>query len=178
MNLGSLVAQVDGILEEYKEVSSVSPSLWMDWGSDFYHGADWQILPVFASRSWADTHYSSGHAWESIMAFLAEKWPQTLKVVFGNCDPERISLVAFSRLRANNELKPHAHDNNGHLIFHLGVEIPEGDVGIQTSDSHGVARVHEWKKTGDWILFDDTKTHNAWHWTRGDRVVFYLDFLA
>jgi len=175
MNLGSLVANSDGILEEYKGVVSGSQSLWIDWGSDFYHGADWQILPVFASRSWADTHYNSGSNWESIMAFLAEKWPKTLKVVFEHCDPDRVSLVAFSRLRAGNELKPHEHSNKGHLIFHMGVEIPEGDVGIQTSDSSGASRIHKWKEPKDWLLFDDNKTHNAWNWTSGDRVVFYLD---
>jgi len=178
MNLGSLVADSDGILEEYERVSSGPHDMWMDWGSDFHHGANWQILPVFASRSWVATHYSSVFEWESIMSFLADRWPKTLEVVLSNCPLDRVSLVAFSRLRGGNELKPHEHDNKGHMIFHMGVEIPEGDVGIQTSDSEGEYSIHKWKKPKDWLLFDDNMVHSAWNRTSGDRVLFYMDIIS
>lgn len=168
MNLGSLVVHSDPIFEEYENTDLE----WMDWASDFDHGADWKILPVFASKDFAETHYGSAFAWQSTMEMLRGKWPRTLEIVFKHCDPDRVSLIAFSRLRGGNELRPHKHDNKGHLIFHMGVEIPDGDVGILTSSG-----LHEWNEPRDWLLFDDNHTHCSWNRTSGDRVLLYLDLM-
>lgn len=146
--------------------------MWMDWDSDWDHGADWQVLPVFVSEEIVNTRYGDAASWWSLMKVLSWSWPETWKRVFADFDQDRVSLAAFSRLGPNQELEPHEHKNEGHLIFHMGMEIPEGDVGIQTSFG-----VHQWKSPEDWVIFDDTKTHSAWNRTEEDRVIFYMDFM-
>lgn len=168
MNLGSILANSNIITEEYERVKE--EDLWMEWASDFDHGADWKVLPVFASESYANTNYGSSMNWDAVQSFLGEKWPRIRELI--EKDQDRISLAAFSRLGPGAFLRPHKHENEGHLIFHMGIEIPQGAVGLQNSRG-----IHEWKRPGDWVLFDDTKIHSAWNQTEGERVVFYLDFI-
>ena len=165
----------DTILSEYQRVSSAHDSdhLWMDWHSDWDHGANWQALPVYASERLVRMEYGKDVDWESLTSIMSDMWPDTWGVVFGALDPDRVSLVTFSRLGPFQELGPHSHENPGHHVFHMGMEIPDGDVGIRTSGG-----VFAWEKPGDFLLFDDNKTHSAWNRTSGDRVVFYVDYIS
>lgn len=175
ISLNKLVENCTLIKDEYERVISgpQASELWMDWESDWDHGADWQILPVYASERIVRNRYGKEVDWEWLTVLMSGLWPSTWRILFEAIDPDRVSLVAFSRLRAGQELAPHEHENSGHKVFHMGIDIPEGDVGILSSSG-----LFQWEKAGDWILFNDNKTHSAWNRTQGDRVVFYMDFIS
>ena len=169
----SIVSGADIVLEEYERVNSF-PSLgdmWIDWNSDWDHGAEWKVMPVYLSKEMMGSIGMPEEAWSGVVSPLSLVWSGTWSLVFDNFSTEDICWVAFSKLGPGQELAPHKHHNPGHRIFHMGVDIPEGDVGISTSsgDCH-------WKAPKDWILFDDNHTHSAWNRTDKDRVIFYIDF--
>ena len=165
------------ISSEYQRAgeSGVIEDLWFDYDSDFDHGADWKVLPVYLSKELFRKLYGDQSSYRLAMDLVCPIWSDTWDAVFDSLDKKRVSLVAFSKLGPQQVLKEHQHDNDGHIIFHMGIEIPEGDegaVGLNTSFGE-----HLWRKPGDWVLFDDTKTHSAWNRTDQDRVVFYVDFV-
>jgi hypothetical protein len=171
----SIVSGGDIILNEYEKVGKrpeLSP-LWIDWESDWDHSSEWQVLPVYFSRGMAEHRFGQGSSWESLVIPLSMLWPSVWSLVFENMEPEDVKLIAFSKLKANQELKPHQHANPGRKIFHMAVDVPEGDVGISTSSGDKL-----WTKPKEWITFDDNEIHSAWNNTEEDRVIFYLDYKA
>jgi hypothetical protein len=172
-NLQNVVDSSDIIISEYNQtVEDGGKSFWMDWESDWDHGADWKIMPVFASKKMIETRYQVEMDWENAVKAMEAIWPEIFQIVFSSFPVEKVSLVAFSRLGPHQELRPHSHDNKGHLIFHMGIDIPDGDVGISSSMGS-----YKWEKSSDWILFDDNKIHSAWNRTPEDRTIFYIDFV-
>ena len=168
----SIASSVDTIAGEYDklDICGVASALWTDWDSDWDHKADWQVIPVYASRALANARFGSEISWEVMTSPLAMIWPATWALIFDHFDPSEVELAAFSKLGPNEELKTHSHENSGHKIFHLGIEIPDGDVGLSHSGGE-----HKWKERGDWVVFDDTKDHSAWNRTDCNRILFYLD---
>tara|TARA_R100000008_G_C3521051_1_gene134002 strand:+ start:223 stop:711 length:489 start_codon:yes stop_codon:yes gene_type:complete len=79
--------------------------------------------------------------------------------------------AGFSLLKANSVIKPHEGLKSNYFRMHLGLEVPEGDLGILTA-SHGLLRWEEGKA----FYFDDTLLHEAWNKTNQDRVVLLMDF--
>ena len=173
-DIKALVTGSQVILDEYQKNTGLPEvdKLWMDWDSDWEHDADWQVLPVFASEGLLTKRYGDKMDWRKNMLRLWSLWRGTWELTFDCFDLDRVDLVAFSRLCGGETLEEHAHDNKGHLIFHMGVEIPTGDVGIATSFGK-----HQWKAPREWILFDDNENHSAWNRTPDNRVIFYVDFL-
>ena len=37
--------------------------MWMDWDSEWDHGADWEVLPVFVSEEIVNTRYGDAASW-------------------------------------------------------------------------------------------------------------------
>ena len=173
-DIKALVSGSQTILDEYQK-NTHNPEvakLWMDWDSDWEHDANWQVLPVYVSEGILAERYGGELDWRDNMLRLWSYLAKTWDLTFSCFDLDRVDLVAFSRLRGGETLKEHSHDNKGHLIFHMGVEIPHGDVGITTSFGK-----HQWKEPQEWVLFDDNENHSAWNRTPDDRVIFYVDFL-
>ncbi len=79
--------------------------------------------------------------------------------------------AGFSVLKANSTIKPHEGIKSKYFRMHLGLEVPEGDLGILTA-SHGLLK---WEK-GKAFYFDDNLLHEAWNKTNQDRVVLLMDF--
>ena len=58
-----------------------------------------------------------------------------------------------------------------YLRMHLGLEVPKGDLGLN-SQSHGA---FVWEK-GKAFYFDDRLMHEAWNRTNETRVILIVDF--
>jgi beta-hydroxylase len=78
--------------------------------------------------------------------------------------------VGFSRLAAGTVIQPHTGDDFGFLRMHLGIQVPEGDIGLRVQGED-----IKWQ-TGRAFIFDDSLLHEAWNRTDQDRVVLILDF--
>jgi hypothetical protein len=79
--------------------------------------------------------------------------------------------VMISRLEPGAELPPHTGPFRGVIRYHLGLEVPEGDVGLEVA-----GHKYQWK-AGVGITFDDTLMHRAWNHINQDRVVIFADVL-
>jgi len=77
----------------------------------------------------------------------------------------------FSIFKPGVEVRPHRGPYAGILRYHLGVIIPQGDVGIKVD---GVT--HRWQEGGS-LLFDDSFEHEAWNKTDQLRVILFVDFI-
>ena len=142
---------------------------WVPWASDFVHGLDWKVSPIYLSPEVVATL-----GLEVLDGLLAKRYAKVRSLL-----KEMLpftTVCGFSLLQAGQVLHPHTHENEGHLIFHMGVRIPTG-CALQF-ELNGRMMTHEWKKAGDYVLFDDNLTHAAWNHSDEDRVIFYLDFAA
>lgn len=78
--------------------------------------------------------------------------------------------AGFSLFAAGTHLYPHRGELSGVLRCHLPLIVPAGDTGLRIE---GETRV--WQP-GHCIIFDDTREHDAWNRTDGDRVVLLVTF--
>ncbi len=79
--------------------------------------------------------------------------------------------VMVSRLKPGAELPLHTGPFKGVLRYHLGLEVPQGDVGLEVR-----GQPYGWGE-GRGVVFDDTHFHRAWNRTPHDRVVLFADVL-
>lgn len=76
----------------------------------------------------------------------------------------------FSILKPGTHIPPHRGPYAGALRYHLGVIIPEGDVGIRIED-----KTYRWEE-GKSFFFDDSFNHEAWNKTDSTRLILFVDF--
>lgn len=77
----------------------------------------------------------------------------------------------FSILKPGTNIPPHRGPYAGILRYHLGIIIPEGDVGIIVN-----GQLCRWKE-GESLLFDDSFEHEAWNRTAAKRVILFVDLV-
>ena len=150
------------IYEDYLSVKdSTEP-----WPERHLYGKGWDVYGLFISPYWAKVTGS----------------PKGLEVLTKECSFTRDLIMkhipsygtcGFSILRPGTVIKPHEGVQSNYLRMHLGLEIPEGDLGLNSA-THGYNR---WEK-GKAFYFDDRRTHEAWNKTDGDRVILIVDFVG
>jgi aspartyl/asparaginyl beta-hydroxylase (cupin superfamily) len=84
--------------------------------------------------------------------------------------PELVT-VEFSMLEPDTHILPHRGYTDLVLRSHLGMIIPNGDVGIKVA-----AETKAWKE-GEFLIFNDYAVHEAWNKTAERRVVLMIDFI-
>lgn len=77
----------------------------------------------------------------------------------------------FAMMRAGSRLANHCGGTNLYLRMHLGVVVPEGDLGLKVGDE-----VRQWRE-GEIVLFDDSFGHEAWNFSDRDRYLLLLRIL-
>lgn len=88
--------------------------------------------------------------------------------------PQLVS-VSFSLLKPNTHIVPHkGYDEYSEEIlrYHLGLIIPNGDIGIRVNTD-----IRVWKE-GESFVFDDYKIHEAWNFSDSNRYVLICDFIG
>lgn len=80
------------------------------------------------------------------------------------------STSAFVKLAANTKIRPHNGWTGSLHRAHLGLIVPEGDIGIQVEKSS-----RKWEE-GKILVFDDNCLHRAWNRTDLDRYILSVDF--
>ena len=85
-----------------------------------------------------------------------------------------IVSISFSLLKPGTHIVPHkGYDDYSERVlrFHMGLIVPEGDVGIRVEKE-----IRKWEN-GKSFIFDDFLIHEAWNFSDKDRVVLIIDFL-
>lgn len=81
-----------------------------------------------------------------------------------------IVTAEFSMLAPNSHILPHRGYTDKLLRSHLGLVIPDGDLGIKVG-----AETRSWSQN-KWLVFDDSLVHEAWNKSNYNRIVFMIDF--
>jgi aspartyl/asparaginyl beta-hydroxylase (cupin superfamily) len=81
-----------------------------------------------------------------------------------------LANAGFSLFRPGTSLYPHHGERRGVLRCHLGLVVPDGDVGIAAGGS-----TRRWR-AGRCLVLDDTFEHTAWNRAAADRVVLLATF--
>ena len=85
-----------------------------------------------------------------------------------------IVTVVISKLKSDSWISPHkGYENYADKIlrYHLGLIIPEGDLGFRVNTA-----IKYWEN-GKSFIFDDSLTHTAWNFTKEDRYILIIDFI-
>jgi len=154
---------------------------WLKYFSDFNtHYADWYVYPIVCTepifRAIAEDYGEAGESldYDLCMSNLETQFADVLEIIYSAVPRDRVALCSFSRLGPGVDLPLHEHDNEGSLVLHMGLDIPdceEGEVGLEHDGG-----THYWNEPGDWIVFQDYRKHRAWNLTDQQRVILYLDF--
>jgi hypothetical protein len=67
-------------------------------------------------------------------------------------------------------LRQHRGPNSGTLRYHYGLDVPDGDLGLEINGQHQ----YKWKN-GEGIVWDDVELHRAWNNTSLSRAVLFVD---
>ena len=82
--------------------------------------------------------------------------------------------VSYSLLKPGTHIVPHkGYDDYSEKMyrFHMGMIVPEGDIGIRVEKD-----IRKWKNAKSFV-FDDFMIHEAWNFTCQNRLVLIIDFL-
>jgi hypothetical protein len=130
-----------------------------------YLDDDWKVIPFEHKGTKFQDHPDEEQFIDGEREFPILS--KTIEEVFG----DRVQTSGFSMLKANSHIGEHRGMPDNCLRFHLGIDVPEGDIGIRVGDD-----VQRWED-GSMFIFDDRKLHEAWNNTNQDRVVFIIDFV-
>ncbi len=81
-----------------------------------------------------------------------------------------IVTAEFSMLAPHSHILPHRGYTGKLLRSHLGMVIPNGDLGIKVG-----GKTEMWSQN-EWLVFDDSIQHEAWNHTSENRIVLMIDF--
>ena len=82
--------------------------------------------------------------------------------------------VSYSLLKPGTHIVPHkGYDDYSEKMyrFHMGMIVPEGDIGIRVEKD-----IRKWQNAKSFV-FDDFMIHEAWNFTCKNRLVLIIDFL-
>jgi len=98
---------------------------------------------------------------------VEEKFPTAYRQVM---KVPQVNFSAFFRLAGEAGTKEHTHTNRN-LIFHLCLFDLNGE---SVMNCDGDQRIL--KKKGDWCIFDYSKPHSSFNYSKDDRVNLIVDF--
>jgi len=175
-NTPNLLVSLEDVLEEVRS----SRLVWHNWSADHRNVlfGEWHIANIYRADTIARgrkrkprpkmASHRDMAKWIKSVRALPKEFPVS-KTVF-DLVPS-VNFVGLSRLGPRSYLQTHAHNNPDSLVCHVGVDIPEGDVGIEAD---GEERL--WFHSRQVIVFDDNLPHMAWNRTNQPRTVLHIDF--
>lgn len=84
---------------------------------------------------------------------------------------KNILSADYSYIPPHTQITPHKGFTKMVLRVHLGLIIPDGDVGIKVGNE-----IRKWEE-GKLLILDDSYEHHAWNNTDKDRVVLMFDIV-
>jgi beta-hydroxylase len=130
-------------------------------------------IPAFRDISPDHRRIATDTRWKSFFlegyGFRAEencaRCPQTMALLK---NVPGLVVAFFSIMEPGTQVPPHRGVTKAWYNCHLGLVVPEGQVGIEIA-----GRRVGWRE-GDWIVFDETNRHRVWNETAQSRVVLFL----
>lgn len=137
--------------------------------------------------AWPATYINKGDTWtlypiyDRITESIGDRMGIDIENVFQPMIPITTALIkehipthgacGFSRMEPGAVLKPHYGYGTAHLRYHLGLDCPSGNIGLNCE-----GKIYRWKNKESFI-FDDRKKHHAWNKSRKRRTILMIDFI-
>ncbi|NEO33067.1 MAG: aspartyl/asparaginyl beta-hydroxylase domain-containing protein [Symploca sp. SIO3C6] len=104
--------------------------------------------------------------------YIYSQFPQTWKIVreLTASQDNGIINVFFSYFEPGAKLNLHVNDDPYMYRAHLGLIVPEGNIGFKVCDD-----LVKWQE-GEVLVFTPTNPHTAWNLTKHPRVIMIIDF--
>lgn len=147
----------DAIRNEFLQVKENSSGFWLDTFPHYVDKSSQNKWKVFSFRFFGIDN-PLNHA----------MCPVTSRLIKSN---DNIVSADFSYIPPHTKILPHKGFTKMVLRVHLGLIIPEGDVGIRVGDT-----IKKWEN-GKLLILDDSFEHEAWNNTDKDRVVLMFDIV-
>ncbi len=144
-------------LDIKKEYNNLNNGLLKEWPEKKLYNQGWDAFPIYDFPHGNPIQNSISCC--PIVSQLVERFVPNHGV------------VGFSILNSGTILEPHQGYQGNFLRYHLGIDIPQGDCGININGEN-----YQWKN-GQSVIFDDRTEHFAWNKTKSSRVVLLLDFI-
>ncbi|MFT5679779.1 MAG: aspartyl/asparaginyl beta-hydroxylase (cupin superfamily) [Myxococcota bacterium] len=129
----------------------------------------WRNLEIYSSGWFTGPFYSHTRA---VRGRFRRECPVTVGLLDQLMADGELGLVSagFSCIAPHSATHLHRNDDGYAWRVHLGLRIPEGDVGLTVDGA-----VHRWQE-GRSLIWDPTLPHKAWNHTDHDRHLLLLDF--
>ncbi len=132
-----------------------------------------RTVPMASIDSTQDQLVSGNSKWQTSWLrvynnSISNSYPRLSEIL--NRHPE-VTTCMVSILEPGMELRPHHGPFKGILRYHLGLVIPEGEIGIMVG-----GETYRWRE-GEGVVFDDTYLHSAWNRTSERRIVLFADII-
>jgi hypothetical protein len=114
------------------------------------------------------------NSWKTTwLRYLGQNTPIIFKYpiihdLFSNFQPQ-IMNACISILEPGGEIPPHQGQTRAVVKYHVPIDIPEGDIGIEVA-----GQKYKWDPINR-LLFDDTLLHRVWNNTSNKRIILLLD---
>lgn len=174
-NTPKLLTSLDDVFGEIRSRNLV----WHNWSADHRNVlfGDWHIANIYRADTIArgrrrkprpkmESHRDMAK-WIKSVRKLPKEFPVS-KLVFDKIPA--VNFVGLSRLGPRSYLQTHTHNNPDSFVCHVGVDIPDGDIGIEVDGEE-----RTWFHTRQVIVFDDCLPHMAWNRSNEIRTVLHID---
>jgi aspartyl/asparaginyl beta-hydroxylase (cupin superfamily) len=155
-NYQLILSELQTVLKHEEKNKLFSP--WVE--KNLYESSDpegWQVIPLIMNGTKIEKYCSH-----------FQRLIEIVNSVSG------IVTVVISKLKYDSWIAPHnGYENYADKIlrYHLGLIIPEGDLGFRVNSS-----IKYWEN-GKSFIFDDSLIHSAWNFTKEDRYILIIDFI-
>jgi aspartyl/asparaginyl beta-hydroxylase (cupin superfamily) len=107
-----------------------------------------------------------------IYDFIYSKFSQTWKIISELKSNEDYGIInaSLSYFEPGAHLRLHVNDDTYMYRAHLGLIVPEGNIGFKVCDE-----IVKWQE-GELFVFNPTNPHTAWNLTENRRVIMIVDF--
>ncbi|CAE8723382.1 unnamed protein product [Polarella glacialis] len=150
----ALTSRWEEIREEFRAVMAESASADVNTKGLTARGS-WQKVPL----------WSHGQPHTENLA----KCPVTAEILAGLPLCKSLGMVYFSQLAPGTAVKPHFGPTNARLRYHLGLDVPEGNVMLAVADGY-----YRWAE-GKTLVFNDAFIHAVHHEESTPRGVLVVD---
>lgn len=116
--------------------------------------ASWKLFPIYHRGKNIDPGKTACPATSKLLSFIPN-----------------LHNAGFSCLQPKYKIAPHVGYDSTFLRYHLGIDVPQGDTGININQD-----THSWEN-GKSFWFDDTDRHQAWNYTNSNRIILIVDVL-
>jgi hypothetical protein len=173
------VHELSDVLQTLKLGSQKSSIGFLGWDSDFHHGANWSVCPIYIRDSRGELAVPPLFC-SYINRGFQRNYSLTYNALCPWIEEKKINYIAFSCLGPKQCLKAHSHlkpSDSAKVIIPIENYSMSGMMHSCCNPGGKIAKsIVHWDSLGQYVIFDDRYLHSAWNMSNQSRYVVIIDF--